>query len=45
MIDWGFAAQVAGIGFLTVFVVLGILALILWVVSLFTNRIVNKLGR
>ena len=42
MVDWGFAAQIAGIGFLTVFVVLGILSLVLWLVSLLLNRVTGK---
>ena len=41
MVDWGFAAQIAGIGFLTVFVVLGILSLILWLL----NKVTRKLGK
>lgn len=45
MVDWGFAAQIAGIGFLTVFVVLGILSLVLWLVSLLLNRVAGKLGK
>ena len=42
MVDWVFAAQIAGIGFLTVFVVLGILSLVLWLVSLLLNRVTGK---
>jgi Na+-transporting methylmalonyl-CoA/oxaloacetate decarboxylase gamma subunit len=42
MVDWGFAAQIAGVGFLTVFVVLGILSLILWLVSLLVPRVLGK---
>ena len=42
MVDWGFAAQIAGIGFLTVFAVLGILALVLWLVSLLVGKVVAK---
>ena len=45
MVDWGFAAQIAGVGFLTVFVVLGILSLILWLLSLLLNRVTGKLGK
>jgi len=45
MVDWGFAAQIAGIGFLTVFVVLGILSLILWLLSLLLNKLTGKLGK
>ncbi|MBC8511610.1 MAG: OadG family protein [Dehalococcoidia bacterium] len=45
MVDWGFAAQIAGVGFLTVFVVLGILSLILWLLSLLLNKVTGKLGK
>ena len=45
MVDWGFAAQIAGVGFLTVFVVLGILSLILWLLSLLLNKVNGKLGK
>ena len=45
MVNWGFAAQIAGVGFLTVFVVLGILSLILWLVSLLVPKVVGKLGK
>lgn len=45
MIDWGFAAQIAGIGFLTVFVVLGILSLVLWLVSLLVPKVVDKMSK
>ena len=45
MVDWGFAAQIAGIGFLTVFVVLGILYLILWLVSLLAPKVTSKLDK
>ncbi len=42
MIDWGKALQVGGIGFLTVFVVLGILALVLSLTGWIMNRVLNK---
>jgi len=45
MVDWGFAAQIAGIGFLTVFVVLGILSLVLWLVNLLLNKVIGKPGK
>ena len=45
MVDWGFAAQIAGVGFLTVFVVLGILSLILWLLSVLLNKVTRKLGK
>jgi len=44
MIDWGFAGQTAGFGFLAVFAVLSILALMLWLVSLLT-RVIGKQGQ
>lgn len=43
MADWGFAAQIAGIGFVIVFVVLGILFLVLWFMNLLFNKVVGKL--
>jgi len=42
MIDWGQALSVGGIGFLTVFVVLGILALVLTFISWLMYRILSK---
>ena len=42
MIDWGFAVQVAGVGFIAVFTVLGILSLILWLVSLSIIRVGSR---
>jgi len=45
MVDWGFAAQIAGIGFLAVFVVLGILSLILWLLNVLLNKVTGKLGK
>jgi Na+-transporting methylmalonyl-CoA/oxaloacetate decarboxylase gamma subunit len=42
MVDWGLATRIAGFGFLTVFAVLGILSLILWLVSLLLYRVVGK---
>ena len=38
MVDWGFAAGFAGIGFLTVFVVLGIIALTLWLTGFVLSK-------
>ena len=43
MTDWGFAAQIAGIGLLTVVVVLGILFLVLWFMNLLFSKVVGKL--
>ena len=45
MIDWGFAAQIAGVGFLTVFVVLGILSLVLWLLTLLLSKVTRKPGK
>lgn len=45
MVDWGFAVQIAGIGFLTVFAVLGILSLVLWLVSLLVYRVIGRQGK
>jgi len=42
MIDWGQALSVGGIGFLTVFVVLGILALVLTFISWLMYRVLGK---
>jgi Na+-transporting methylmalonyl-CoA/oxaloacetate decarboxylase gamma subunit len=42
MVDWGLAGRIAGFGFLTVFVVLGILSLALWLVSLLLYRVVGR---
>jgi Na+-transporting methylmalonyl-CoA/oxaloacetate decarboxylase gamma subunit len=38
-IDWGYAAQIGGIGFGTVFLVLVILAVVITIVGLATRRI------
>jgi len=42
MVDWGFAVQIAMFGFLTVFVVLGILFFILWFLGLIICKITGK---
>jgi Na+-transporting methylmalonyl-CoA/oxaloacetate decarboxylase gamma subunit len=39
-VDWGFAGQVGGAGFGMVFVLLIILAMVIWL----TGRLVNKTG-
>jgi len=39
MIDWAFAAKIGGIGFSMVFVVLLILAIVLWLVGLVFKKI------
>ena len=38
-IDWGEALQIGGIGFLSVFVVLAILALATWLIDLLASKI------
>jgi len=38
-VDWGFAGQVAGIGFGVVFALLIILGVIIWLVGLIVNKI------
>lgn len=42
MVDWGQAARIGVTGFLTVFVVLGILSLVLWGVSSLLFRLTKK---
>jgi Na+-transporting methylmalonyl-CoA/oxaloacetate decarboxylase gamma subunit len=42
MTDWGQALQVGGTGFLTVFIVLGILSLVIWMVSMVMNKLINR---
>lgn len=37
--DWGFAAQIGGIGFGAVFVLLIILGVVVWLVGLVLNKI------
>ena len=39
-VDWGFAGQVGGVGFGMVFVLLIILAIVIWL----TGRLVSKTG-
>ena len=41
-IDWTLASQIAGFGFLTVFVVLAVLSLAVWLVSLIMYKTVGK---
>ena len=38
-IDWGFAGQVGGVGFGIVFILLIILAIVIWLVGLILNKI------
>jgi hypothetical protein len=42
MIDWIYASKIAGFGFLTVFVVLGILSFAVWLVSLVMYKTIGK---
>jgi len=45
VVDWEFAAQVAGTGLIAVFVVLGILSLVFWLVSLLICRVTTRQGK
>ena len=38
-VDWGFAGQIGGVGFGLVFVVLIILAVVIWLVGLILSKI------
>ena len=38
-VDWGFAGQVGVVGFSTVFVLLIILGMVIWLVGLILNKI------
>ena len=42
MVDWLLAGKIAGIGFLTVFVVLAVLSLVLWITSILLYRVFTK---
>jgi Na+-transporting methylmalonyl-CoA/oxaloacetate decarboxylase gamma subunit len=42
MIDWGFATSLAGIGFLTVLIVLSIVAVTIWLVGLLFVRVGSR---
>jgi Na+-transporting methylmalonyl-CoA/oxaloacetate decarboxylase gamma subunit len=42
MADWLLAGKIAGIGFLTVFVVLCVLSLVLWLVSILLYKVFTK---
>ena len=37
-VDWGFAGQVGGVGFGMVFVLLVILAVVIWITGLVVNK-------
>jgi Na+-transporting methylmalonyl-CoA/oxaloacetate decarboxylase gamma subunit len=41
-IDWNIVTQIAGLGFLVLFIVVGALALVVWVVNLLVRRIFIK---
>ena len=38
-VDWGFAGQVGGIGFSLVFLVLAILAVVIWLMGIVISRV------
>ena len=42
MVDWGFVGQIAGIGFGLVFGILGLLAILLWLVGLVIRKAEEK---
>jgi Na+-transporting methylmalonyl-CoA/oxaloacetate decarboxylase gamma subunit len=42
MVDWSLAARIAGLGFSIVFIVLGILCLVLWLINLLLIKVVFK---
>ena len=41
-IDWQVVTQVAGFGFLVLFIVLGAVALVVWIVSLIISKVSKK---
>ncbi len=41
-VDWGFAAQIGGVGFTLVFVVLIVLAVAIWLVGMIINKISTR---
>ena len=41
-IDWGFAAQIGGFGFVLVFAVLIMLALAIWLVGVIVGRVATS---
>ena len=43
-VDWGFAGQVGGIGFVTVFLLLIILAVVIWLTGLVIKKISTQKG-
>ena len=42
MVDWLLAGKIAGIGFATVFIVLSVLSLVLWIVSLLLYKVFRR---
>jgi hypothetical protein len=42
MIDWWLATRIAGIGFSIVFIVLGVLCLMLWLINLLFTKVLFK---
>jgi Na+-transporting methylmalonyl-CoA/oxaloacetate decarboxylase gamma subunit len=42
MIDWSSATRIAGLGFTIVFIVLGILCLVMWLINLLLTRVISK---
>ena len=38
-IDWGFAGQVGGVGFIMVFALLVVLAIVIWLTGLVVNKL------
>jgi Na+-transporting methylmalonyl-CoA/oxaloacetate decarboxylase gamma subunit len=41
-IDWQIVIQVAGLGFLVLFIVMGIITLVVWLVSLVISKFYRK---
>jgi hypothetical protein len=41
-IDWNLVIQIAGLGFLVLLIVVGALALIVWIVNLLVRKIFSK---
>jgi Na+-transporting methylmalonyl-CoA/oxaloacetate decarboxylase gamma subunit len=41
-IDWHVVTEVAGLGFLVLFIVIGIIALVVWIVSLVISKFSKK---
>ena len=41
-IDWDIVTKIAGLGFLSLLIVVGALAIVVWVVNLVVRKIFNK---